>query len=105
MIILSMLGVVGWFVMLVALFVIDKAKPQQLEFFFNNIDSRSRAYQIGWNDDLLYYVFALMVMGFLISIIGLYLNSMRKRRRDDSYRLYLIFLLIISSIGILYYLV
>jgi hypothetical protein len=101
---LSALGVIGWFIMLVALFVIDKAKPQQLEFLMNNIDSRSRAYQVGWNDELLYYVFALMVMGFLISIIGLYLNSMRKRRRNDSYRLHLIFLLIITSIGILYYL-
>jgi len=101
---LSILGVIGWFVMLIALFVIDKAKPQQLEFLVNNIDSRSRSLQLGWNDSLLHYVFVLMVVGFLISIIGLYLNSMRNRRRNDSYRVHLIFLLIISTIGILYYL-
>jgi hypothetical protein len=99
------LGVVGWFLMLIALFVIDKAKPQQLEFLVNNIDARSRSVQLGWNDELLYYVFVLMVVGFLISILGLYLNSMRKRRRNDSYRVHLVFLLIISTIGILYYLV
>lgn len=102
---LSVLGVVGWFIMLIALFVIDKAKPQQFEFLMNNIDSRSHNLQLGWNDSLLQYVFVLMVVGFLISIIGLYLNSMRKRRRNDSYRVHLIFLLIISTIGILYYLV
>jgi uncharacterized membrane protein len=103
--ILSVLGVIGWFLMLIALFVIDKAKPQQLESMFSNIDSGTSHYQLGWNDELLYYVFVLMVVGFLISILGLYLNSMRNRRRGDSYRVHLVFLFIISTIGILYYLI
>ncbi|MBD3671651.1 MAG: hypothetical protein HUJ29_12850 [Gammaproteobacteria bacterium] len=103
--VLSVMGVIGWFLMLVALFVADRAKPKQIEFMMNNLDRGSSSVRLGWNDQLLYYVFVLMVLGFLISAIGLYLNSMRARRRHDSYRVHLIFLFIISTIGIIYYLV
>lgn len=103
--ILSVLGVFGWFLMLVALIVYDKARPKHVEFMINSIDANAQAPRLGWNDNLLYYVFVLMVIGFLISVVGLYLNAMRMRRRNDSYRVHLIFLLIISTLGIVYYLV
>ncbi|MDH5360339.1 MAG: hypothetical protein OEX03_07230 [Gammaproteobacteria bacterium] len=98
------LGLAGWLLMLVALLVLDKAKPQQMENMMSNIDSRSSYFNFGWNDELLNYVFILMILGFFASIIGLFINTLRHRRRHDSYRVHLIFLLIMSTIGILSYL-
>ena len=103
--IMSWLGLFGWFLMLMALLVLDKAKPQQLENMMSGLDGRTTYLNFGWNDDLLRYVFIFMVLGFFVSIMGLFINTMRHRRRSDSYRLHLIFLLIMSTIGIVYYLV
>ncbi|MDH5183920.1 MAG: hypothetical protein OEX12_08535 [Gammaproteobacteria bacterium] len=97
------LGLTGWFLMLVALLVLDKAKPQQMENMMSRVDSRSRYFSFGWNDELLNYVFILMVLGFFASLIGLLINNMRHRRRSDSYRVHLIFLLIMSTVGIFSY--
>lgn len=97
------LGLAGWLIMLLALLVLDKAKPQHMENMMSSVDSRSSYFSFGWNDQLLSYVFALMVLGLFASITGLLINNMRHRRRSDSYRIHLIILLIMSSIGILVY--
>lgn len=98
------LGLAGWLLMLVALLVLDKAKPQSVESSFSAIDRQSSYLNFGWNDELLNYVFMLMILGFFASLIGLFINTMRHRRRNDSYRVHLIFLLIMSTIGIFSYL-
>lgn len=97
------LGLTGWFLMLIALLVLDKAKPQHMENMMGSVDSRSSYFSFGWNDELLNYVFVLMVLGFFASLIGLFINNMRHRRRSDSYRVHLIFLLLMSGIGIVSY--
>ena len=97
------LGLTGWLLMLVALFVLDEAKPKHMENMMGGVDSRTSYFSFGWNDELLSYVFILMVLGFFASIMGLIINNMRHRRRHDSYRVHLIFLLIMSTIGIFSY--
>jgi len=103
----TILAVIGWTLLLIALFIIDKASPQDIEFYFNFVDTgvHSGAGATTWNEHLLRIVFYIMILGMCLSGVGLYLNSKRNRRRNDSYYLSLIFLGIVSTIGTLYLLI
>jgi len=98
------LGLSGWLLMLIAFLVLDQAKPQQMENMMSTITPNGAYFSFGWNENLLQYVFILLVLGFFASILGLFINTMRHRRRHDSYRIHLILLLLMSTIGIVYYL-
>ncbi len=102
---LTGMALVGWSLILVALFVIDQASPQDIEVWFSYIDTGQNTYVGSWNEQLLQIVFYIMLLGMFISIVGLFLNSKRNRRRNDNYYLSLIFLGIVSTIGTLYLLV
>ncbi len=95
------LGVFGWFVMFVALFIIDRAKPEEENMFTKaaNVSVRKT-----WNQELIQYLFYLMIFGLCISVIGIVINSRRHHRKDDRFKYILIILGIISSFGIIKYL-
>ena len=97
---LRWLGVFGWFVMIVALYIIDKAKPEEENMFTKtaNISVRTT-----WDQELIRYLFFLFIFGFCISAIGLVINSRRHHRKDDRFRYILIILGIISAFGIIKY--
>ena len=97
---LRWLGVFGWFVMFVALFIIDRARPEEENMFTKsaNVSVRST-----WNLELIHYLFYLMVFGLCISIIGIVINSRRHHRVNDRFRYILIILGIISLFGIIKY--
>lgn len=98
---LRYLGLVGWTLLIAALVVLDQAKPQVETFFERVYDIRL---QQQWDMDLARYLLWLMVLGLLLSVSGLVINSRRKRRRTDQWRLSLIFLGLISLTGmVLYY--
>ncbi|MCP3923960.1 MAG: hypothetical protein GY714_15385 [Desulfobacterales bacterium] len=94
-------GVVVWFVMLVALYLLDSAKPENVTFFdrLNNIKRRTT-----WNTDYNQMIFYVMILGLIISVSGLYINSKRNRRKSDKYPLSLLIMMTISIIGILMHL-
>ncbi len=98
---LRWLGVFGWFVMFVALFIIDRAKPEEENMFTKaaNVSVRKT-----WNQELIQYLFYLMIFGLCISVIGIVINSRRHHRKDDRFKYILIILGIISSFGIIKYL-
>lgn len=100
--ILTALAVVGWSLILIAIFVIDQASPQDIEVLFSYVDTGRNAYVGNWDEQLLNIVFYIMLLGMVLSGTGLYLNSKRNRRRNDNYYLSLIFLGIISTVGTLY---
>lgn len=105
---LSWTGILGWLAMLVAFIILDRAKPRRATFidltYFRQMGIDPEVNN-QWNTDLVDYIFYLMSFGLLVSIIGIAINKHRHRRRDDSYRLYLILLGAISLFGIVYYLV
>ncbi|MCP5158704.1 MAG: hypothetical protein H6975_04685 [Gammaproteobacteria bacterium] len=107
--IISGLGIVGWAFMLVAMIVLDRAKPDDPTFIPNErVFERSGIpyhLQTAWDQDLLTSIFYLLSIGLVLGIIGLAVNSRRHRRRDDYYRIHLVLLTAISAIGILYYLI
>ena len=98
---LRCLGIFGWFVMFVAIFIIDRAKPEEENMFTKaaNVSVRKT-----WNMELIHYLFYLMIFGLCISIIGFVINSRRHHRKDDRFRYILIIMGIISSFGIIKYL-
>jgi hypothetical protein len=99
--ILRWFGVFGWFVMIVALYIIDKAKPEEENMFTKtaNISVRTT-----WDQELIRYLFFLFIFGFCISAIGLVINSRRHHRKDDRFRYILIILGTISLFGIIKFL-
>ena len=97
---LRWLGVFGWFVMIAALFIVDRAKPEEENMFTKaaNVSVRTT-----WNQELIHYLFYLLIFGLCISVIGIVINSRRHHRKDDRFKYILIILGIISSFGIIKY--
>ncbi len=98
---LRWLGVFGWFVMFVAIFIIDRAKPEEENMFTKAAKVSVRK---TWDQELFHYLFYLMIFGLCISVIGMVINSRRHHRVDDRFKYILIILGIISSFGIIKYL-
>ncbi len=99
--VLGWLGVFSWFLMFMALFIIDRAKPEAENIFTKAAKIKVRT---TWNQELTNYLFYLMIFGLCISIIGIVINSRRHHREEDRFRLTLIILGIISIFGIIKYL-
>lgn len=107
--IMSGLGIVGWASLLVAMIVVDRAKPDDPTFIPNEriFEMTGTPYQLRttWDQELLTAIFYLLSIGLVLGIIGLAVNARRHRRRDDYYRIHLVLLTAISAVGIFYYLV
>ncbi len=103
--VMRVLGVSGWLLMFSALALFERARPEESfidpELFRRlGIPVVLRQY---WDLELVRYIFYLMIMGLVLSLAGLWLNSRRRRRRDDHYRIYLLSLGLISLAGIVMY--
>ena len=103
--VVRLFGICGWMGLFIALIVLAKAKPES-----SLIDEHFLAqfgYEVtlrrAWDLDLARYIFYLMIMGLVLSIIGFPLHMRRARREDDGYGLYLVLLGIISLAGIIIY--
>ena len=97
---LSWLGTIGWLMLFVALLLAAKAKPQVETFFDRWYNLRLRT---TWDTELAQIVFYLMILGVLLSVAGLFINSRRYRRRDDEVRVSLILMAVVSLGGIFFY--
>ena len=106
---LSIFGLVGWSLMLIALILMDKARPETEAYRL----SRDLYEQVGveysirrvWDAGLVDTIFYMMIAGLAISVTGLIINARRRRRRTDSYRINLMLMGLISITGIIVYLV
>ena len=89
---------VAWIMMLVGLYLFEKAKPRFSTFF-------DRSFEVpvatGWDYDLIRRMMLAMLAVLSLCTIGLAINSQRHKRRDDRYNLSLIILGVISSIVII----
>jgi hypothetical protein len=101
------LALVGWMnaiagsSLVIVLFLFAFAKPDRETFFdrYYNISLRN-----SWNREFFVYIFLFLGVSLTTSVIGLYLNSKRLRRKDDFIRAMLIVSLIISSCGLAFFL-
>lgn len=99
---LTWFGLIGWFIIVLGLAVIDQAKPKT-ETFLDKHHSIEIKEQLFWNHDLTLLFFFLMILGLVISGGGLLVNSTRMKRKGDEYRLSLILVAIISIAGMFFY--
>ena len=106
---ISWSGIVGWTIMLVVMVVFDRAKPDDLTFIPNEhiFEQAGIPYHLRttWDQNLVTYIFYLLIAGLALGITGLVVNSRRHRRRDDHYRIHLVLLTGISAAGILYHVI
>ena len=93
-------AVIGWLLMLAAIFIASIAKPESKNYF-NKVAWSLRT---TWDMELFRYFFYLMIFGICISAAGLAINLKRHRRKDDEYLLSLIILGLASIVGIAIYL-
>ncbi len=99
---LRYLALLGWLLLVSAFFILDYAKPK-IETFFERVYDIHLHQQ--WDMNLARNILWLMVLGLLLSVVGLVINAKRNRRRTDQWRLSLIFLGVISLAGIFLYFV
>lgn len=99
-------SILGWLVLVAAMAVYDHARPERS--FIDERILRGLGLPLhlrrSWDFDLAQYIFYLMVMGLVLGLVGLAATWRRHRRHDDSYRLYLILITLISSTGVWLYL-
>ena len=96
---LTLFGVVSGVIVVTALLLLTIASPSSV--------SRVNAFNLSyfWDPRLLRYLFYVLITGFLVSSVGLSINFKRLKRKYDSVRVNLVFLWIISVVGIIAYLV
>jgi hypothetical protein len=97
--IIRYLGVASWAILLTALILVEKARPQVEKYLGKKMDIQL---QNSWDLKFIRFLFYLMILGLCLSIVGFAINTMRMHRRTDEYRLSLIFLGIISIGTIIY---
>ena len=106
---MSWSGIAGWAIMLVVMVLVDRAKPDDPAFIPNKriFEQAGVPYHLRttWDQDLVTYIFYLLIAGLVLGITGLAVNSRRHRRHDDHYRIHLVLLTGISATGILYHLI
>ena len=86
----------------VAVAIIAVAKPKRMNFLdhFYGVQRLNPA----WNTDLIGYIGIMLLLSFITSIVGLFLNSKRMRRKGDHIHATLILSLIASIISLFFYL-
>ncbi len=98
-------GVFGWFGLFIALVLMAKAKPESS--FIDESFLAQFGYEVtlrrAWDMGLARYIYYLMIMGVVLSTIGLFLHSRRSKREADGYGLYLMVLGVISMAGVIFY--
>ncbi|KAA3615284.1 MAG: hypothetical protein DWQ05_14575 [Calditrichaeota bacterium] len=97
---LRWLAITGWINFAISLILYDEAKPD-FETFFDRLFHVQMRYH--WNETLAFLSFVWFVLCLVLSVVGIFINKKRHRRRNDEYRLNLIVLGLISLVGAVSY--
>ena len=97
--VLTALGYINTIIVIVAAVLLTRAKPDAFHSMYRGLPLRN-----WWHPHVLQYLFALCVFGFFLSLIGLFINSQRLKRKGDSVRLSLVAVGLLSLAGIVAYL-
>lgn len=93
-------SVVVWFIFFVFLSVADRAKPIT-ESFFDRLFGVTRS--TNWDSKYLAAAFVIVLILFCLSVVSLFFNSFRLKRKDDRIRISLVLNFIFSLIVIFLY--
>lgn len=98
----SILSAVAWLVSFVTLLLLERARPEQENFFTHLfgavVDSR-------WNTGLIRTAFLLLALAFVLCAGALIFNALRQRRKSDKYKKSILILGALTLAGlVLFYL-
>ncbi len=90
----------SWLLIFLIFIMVSMAKPRMETMFdrFNNSPVGG-----AWDSSLISFAFILLLFQLGLCIFGLFLNSMRMKRKSDRYNGTLIFFTLVSFIGIIVY--
>ena len=97
---ISWISGTSWIMIFIIFIMISMAKPR-METMFDRF-SNSPINQ-AWDASLINFAFFLMLFQLGICIFGLFLNSLRMKRKTDRYSGSLIFFTVVSFLGIIIY--
>lgn len=94
---LTLCGVITALIVVTAMVLLSMAQPSS----WSRINTFNTT---GWWDKtLLRYFYYLMLLGFAMSSIGIFINMKRLKRKYDSVRVNLVFMWLFSVVGIVVY--
>ncbi len=97
---LSIFSIVSVTIVTVSIVLIIQAQPGT----FAEYNGEGQI-QVAWKHYATRYLFSLLVLGFVVSIVGLFVNARRLKREFDYVRVNLIVLLLFSIVGMIIYFV
>ncbi len=97
---ISWFAMASWAIMFVALILYQKARPDNVTFFDRFYDVKKNT---DWNPDTAFVLFLTMILGLIVSVIGLIINKKRARRKSDRFSVSLILMAVVSVMGIILY--
>jgi len=101
------LGITGWVLIAVAMWLLGKAKPDDANFTADpHLYEQAKIpfeLRTTWNEELTAYIFYIMIIVLCLSVSGLLINAGRLSRDNDAIRINLIVLGVISILGIAFY--
>jgi len=101
------LGVLGWLMLFAAVILIDRARPDDTRFVIDRkiYEQSGVEYNLrtNWDAGLTDYILYLLIGAMALSIIGLALNALRHKRKDDRYHMNLILLFLAALAGVGWY--
>ena len=100
--IISWIGFSSWFILFTILYIMTKAGPEVEGFFDRLLNVHLRK---TWDLELASYAFYLMIFLFVFSVFGFFANIKRHRRKEDKFSISILIMIILSILGIIYYLI
>ncbi len=92
---------ISWLLFIAAALFFGEAWPETETFFDRQFDVSIRDY---WDENVLQYVFFILVMNLAVCIIGFIFNMARHKRKTDKISKSILVLGIVTFAGILWYL-
>jgi hypothetical protein len=100
LLLLSVFSIVSVTIVTLSIILIIQSEPST----FTGFDNQGRI-RVAWENYTTRYLFSLLVLGAVVSIIGLFVNAKRLKREFDYVRVNLIVLLLFSVVGMIIYFV
>ncbi len=98
---MKVINELGWLLYVVSLFLLELRKDLAQNYLDLQLTGKMPP---PWKREDIKYVFYILVLNFILSLTGIFLNGLRHHRKKDQYRISLIIMGIIALLGILYYL-
>jgi len=98
----TILSVVAWIVAITVLFIIHVAAPERVDFFTHVFGGQVVT---TWNAQLLWVAFILLIASLICCIAAFLFNMLRMRRKTDKYRKSVIFMGVVTLLGIVFFII